>query len=69
MSSDVGEIFFRKEKDKSWVAYDRSGNSASGITKSIARNNYYLAFGDLVDQISAKLDMSNVERILNEEEE
>ena len=66
MSSEIGEIFYRKDKNGKWIAYDRDGNSVGGITKAIARNNYYLAFGDLVDQISAKLDMSNVERTLND---
>ena len=64
MSSDVGEIFYRKEKDGTWIAYDRGGNSTSGATKNIARNNYYIAFGDLADQISVGFDMSNVERKL-----
>ena len=65
MSSDIGEIFYRKDKNGEWVAYDRSGNSASGITKNHARNNYYLAFGELADQISAGFDMSIVERKLD----
>ena len=65
MSSEVGEIFYRKEKDGRWVAYDRGGNSAKGISKEHARNNYYLAFGELADQISVGFDMSRVERKLN----
>ena len=65
MSSDVGEIFYRKEKDGRWVAYDRGGNSARGMTKEHARNNYLLAFGELADKISVGFDMSNVERTLD----
>ena len=65
MSSEIGEIFYRKDKDGKWVAYDRGGNSAKGFTKEHARNNYYLAFGELADQISVGFDMSNVERKLN----
>ena len=63
MSGEYSEIFYKKEKN-GWVAYDKGGNSASGATKEHARNNYYLAFGDLADQISAKLDMSNIKRTL-----
>ena len=65
MSSDVGEIFYRKDKSGEWIAYDRAGNSTSGATKRIARNNYYLAFGELADQIRVGFDMSNVERKLD----
>lgn len=65
MSSEIGEIFYRKDKDGRWVAYDRAGNSTHGFTKEHARNNYYLAFGELADQISVGFDMSNVERKLD----
>ena len=41
MSSEVGEIFYRKDKDGKWVAYDRGGNSVKGFTKDHARNNYF----------------------------
>lgn len=64
MSSEVGEIFYRHEK-KWWVAYDRDGNSAKGISKQHAKNNYLLAFGDLTDSVNVGFDLSNVERILN----
>jgi len=64
MSSEVGEIFYRKDKN-GWIAYDRGGNSASGMTKQHARNNYLLAFGELADKISVGFDMSNVERTLD----
>jgi hypothetical protein len=63
MSSDIGEIFYRKDKNE-WVAYDRSGNSAKGISKAHARNNYLLAFGELADKISVGFDMSKIERTL-----
>ena len=66
MSSEVGEIFYRKEKNGKWIAYDRAGNSARGATKLFARNNYLLAFGELADKISVGFDMSNVERTLDE---
>lgn len=64
MSSEIGEIFYRKDKNGWWIAYDRDGNSASGISKEHARNNYYLAFGELADRIVAGMDMSKVERTL-----
>ena len=63
MSSEIGEIFFRKDKN-GWIAYDRGGNSAKGITKAHARNNYLLAFGELADKISVGFDMSDVEKKL-----
>ena len=62
--TEIGEIFYRKDKN-GWVAYDRDGNSARGISKQHARNNYLLAFGELADQISIGFDMSNVERKLD----
>ena len=61
--TEIGEIFYRKDGN-SWVAYDRSGNSARGISKEHAKNNYILAFGELCDQIRVGLDTSNVERRL-----
>ena len=61
--TELGEIFYRKDKN-GWIAYDRDGNSARGINKDHARNNYLLAFGELADQISVGFDMSNVERKL-----
>ena len=64
MSSEIGEIFYRKDKDGKWIAYDRAGNSAAGFTKEHARNNYLLAFGELADKISVGFDMSRVERKL-----
>lgn len=64
MSSKIGEIFYRKDKSGRWIAYDRDGNSTSGLTKEHARNNYLLAFGDLVDRISVGFDMSKIERTL-----
>lgn len=64
MSSEVGEIFYRKDK-RGWVAYDRAGNSAKGISKQHARNNYLLAFGELADKISVGFDLSNIERTLD----
>ena len=63
--TDLGEIFFRKEKDR-WIAYDRDGNSARGFSKEHARNNYILAFGEIGDQIRLGFDMKNVERKLHE---
>lgn len=65
MSSDIGEIFYKKDKND-WVAYDRGGNSARGITKAHARNNYLLAFGELADKISVGFDLSNIERTLDD---
>lgn len=47
-----------------WVAYDRDGNSARGISKDHARNNYLLAFGELTGQIPIGFDMSQIERKL-----
>lgn len=64
MSSEIGEIFYRKDKNGRWVAYDRDGNSTSGLTKEHARNNYLLAFGELADKITVGFDMSKVERTL-----
>lgn len=64
MSSEIGEIFYRKDKSGRWIAYDRDGNSTGGLTKEHARNNYLLAFGDLADKISVGFDMSKVERTL-----
>ena len=60
----VSEIFFRKDEEGNWVAYDRNGNSIRGATKEHARNNYYLAFGDIRGQMNIGFDMSNVERKL-----
>ena len=62
--TELGEIFYRKDKD-GWIAYDRDGNSAHGITQKHARNNYLLAFGELADKISVGFDLSNVEKTLN----
>lgn len=63
--SEIGEIFYRKDKDGRWIAYDRDGNSVRGFSKEHARNNYYLAFGELADRIVAGMDMSKVERKLD----
>lgn len=63
--TEIGEIFYRKEKNGSWVAYDRGGNSARGLTKELARNNYLLAFGELGDKIRLGFDMSKIERRLD----
>ena len=62
--TEIGEIFFRKDK-YGWIAYDRGGNSAKGLTKEHAKNNYLLAFGEIGDKIRIGLNMSNVERTLN----
>lgn len=62
--TEVGEIFYRKDKDGRWIAYDRDGNSSSGWSKEHARNNYLLAFGELADKITVGFDMSKVERTL-----
>ena len=62
--TEVGEIFYRKDGKTWWVAYDRAGNSARGLTKEHARNNYLLAFGELCDKIRLGFDMSSVERKL-----
>lgn len=59
----VGEIFFRKDKDI-WIAYDRDGNSASGLSKEHAKNNYLLAYGELTEDIDLGFDMSNIDRRL-----
>ena len=63
--TELGEIFYRKDKNGGWVAYDRGGNSAHGVTKNHARNNYILAFGELADQIRLGFDMSHVDRRLD----
>ena len=62
--TELGEIFYRKEKNGEWVAYDRGGNSVRGMTKEHARNNYILAFGELCDQIRLGFDMSRVDKKL-----
>ena len=59
----AGEIFFKKDKDI-WIAYDRDGNFARGLTKNHAKNNYLLVYGELVDDIKLGFDMSNVDRRL-----
>lgn len=61
--TEIGEIFYRKDNGM-WVAYDRDGNSARGISKDHARNNYLLAFGELTGQIPVGFDMSQIERSL-----
>ena len=64
--TELGEIFYRVDsKTGNWIAYDRAGNSARGVNKNHARNNYLIAFGELADQISVGFDMSNVERKLD----
>lgn len=59
----IGEIFFRKDKNI-WIAYDRDGNFARGLSKEHAKNNYLLAYGELIENTSQGFDMSNVDRRL-----
>lgn len=65
--TEVGEIFYRQDK-YGWLAYDRDGNSARGVSKSHARNNYLLAFGELTNDLFKSqigFDMRNIDRRLN----
>lgn len=58
----MNEIFFRKDK-KGWVAYDRNGNNAHGITKDIAKNNYYILYVHNTNNEGLDLfDLSGVEK-------
>ena len=60
----INEIFFRKDKKGGWIAYDRDGNSTTGISKQHAKNNYLLVYGELLNQNNLGFDMTKVDKTL-----
>lgn len=60
----VTEIFTRKGRkgESPWIAYDRNGNSAGGLTKETAITHYKLMFQDEVREYG--FDMNSIEKEL-----
>lgn len=41
----INELFYIRNKNKTWTVVDRVGNSATGLTKQIAKNLYEAKYG------------------------